>query len=114
MTADDEAGPRPPADDAAAEARRIAERVRGVPGVVRLSAGPFGTVATPGPGGRVDGVAVRGSGVEVGVVVLLGRPIPDVADEVRETVLAAVGGGGGREVHVSVEDLAEEGSGVAT
>ncbi|MDT0301576.1 hypothetical protein [Streptomonospora wellingtoniae] len=104
-----------PGPSAAAErgpavlARRIRGRVLAVPGVSGLSAGPFGATATPAPGGRIEGVAVRGGGVEVGVVVSLGRPIPDTATGVHEAVRAAVRGGGGR-VHVSVEDAVEDGN----
>ncbi|GAA4950370.1 hypothetical protein GCM10023224_38330 [Streptomonospora halophila] len=95
--------------DPAALARRIRARVQAVPGVRGLSPGPFGATATPAPGGRVEGVAVRGGDVEVGVVVSLGRPIPDTAAGVHEAVHAAVRGGGGR-VHVSVEDAVAAGA----
>ncbi|GAB3457123.1 hypothetical protein GCM10027570_39360 [Streptomonospora sediminis] len=95
------------ADPGAAEARAIAARVRAVPGVAELSAGPFATAATPEPGGRVVGVAVRETDVEVGVVVLPDRPIPDIAADIRAAVGAAARGGGGRAVHVTVADLAE-------
>nr|WP_238580734.1 hypothetical protein [Streptomonospora alba] len=84
----------------------MAAAVREVPGVAGLSSGAFGTTATPDAGGRVEGVAVRDGEVEVGVVVLLDRPIPETAADVREAVHTAVCGGGGR-VHVSVEDVAE-------
>ncbi|MBV2362655.1 hypothetical protein KUM37_04745 [Streptomonospora sp. NEAU-YY374] len=91
----------------------MAARVRAVPGVVALSAGAFGTTATPGPGGRVEGVAVRAEGVEVGVVVRYGRPIPDIAADVRAAVLAARGGSAGPldvEVRVADIDLADTGT----
>lgn len=101
------AGSAAPAElGAAARARAIAAAVREVPGVAGLSSGAFGTTATPDAGGRVEGVAVREGEVEVGVVVLLDRPIPETAADVREAVHTAVRGGGGR-VHVSVEDVAE-------
>lgn len=95
------------ADPGAAEARAIAARVRAVPGVAELSAGPFATAATPEPGGRVVGVAVRETDVEVGVVVLPDRPIPDIAADIRTAVGSAARGGGGRAVHVTVADLAD-------
>ncbi|MUL39925.1 hypothetical protein FZ103_01815 [Streptomonospora sp. PA3] len=84
----------------------MAARVRAVPGVVGLSAGSFGATATPVPGGRIAGVAVRGGEVEVGVVVLLDRPIPDTAADIREAALAAAGASGDRSVHVRIEDVA--------
>ncbi|MDA0562903.1 hypothetical protein LG943_00910 [Streptomonospora sp. S1-112] len=92
----------------------MAARVRALPDIAGLSAGEFGTTATPGPGGRVEGVAVRPEGVEVGVVVRYGRPIPDIAADVRAAVLAARGGvpdsGDGVRVWVADIDLAEAGT----
>ncbi|GAA1070611.1 hypothetical protein [Nocardiopsis composta] len=83
-------------------ARRVAERVAALPDVVELSAGPYGTIATLGAGVRVKGVAVRDSGIEIGVVVRYGRPLPDIAEEVRGAAAAEAGPG---DVHVSVEDV---------
>nr|WP_285758832.1 hypothetical protein [Nocardiopsis ansamitocini] len=81
---------------------RIALRVRALPDVVELSSGSFGTLATPLPGGTVDGVAVRDDIVEVGVVVRYGRPLPEVAADVQAAVVPLAEG---RAVHVSVEDV---------
>lgn len=83
-------------------ARGMAKAARGCPDVVELSAGGFGTLQTPVPGGRVRGVAVRGGHVEVGVVVRFGRPIPDITAEVRAALAPMAAG---RAVHVYVEDV---------
>ncbi|MFC9085589.1 hypothetical protein [Nocardiopsis dassonvillei] len=83
-------------------ARRLVREAERFPDVVELSSGGFGTLATPVPGGRVPGVAVREDSVEVGVVVRFGRPLPEIAAELRRG-LAPVAGG--RTVHVSVEDV---------
>ena len=89
-------------EDPGEVARRVAEAVTGFPDVVELSSGGFGTLATPVQGGFVRGVAVRAESVEVGVVVRFGRPLPEIAAEVREGLAALVGG---RAVHISVEDV---------
>ncbi|ASU86112.1 hypothetical protein CDO52_08320 [Nocardiopsis gilva YIM 90087] len=88
--------------DAATIARRIAAEARTIPDVVDLSAGAFRTTVTPAPEGRIVGVAVRPTSVEVGVVVRYGRPAPQIAAEIRDQVrpLAL-----GRIVHVTVEDI---------
>nr|WP_245928902.1 hypothetical protein [Murinocardiopsis flavida] len=80
----------------------MAARVRGCPDVVGLSAGPFGTVSTPVPGGRVDGVAVRPDSVEIGVVVRFERPLPEIADGIRDLVHPIAHG---RRVLVAIEDV---------
>ncbi|MBR8741133.1 hypothetical protein [Nocardiopsis sp. MG754419] len=72
------------------------------PDVVELSSGSFGTLSTPALGGRVRGVAVRGDHVEIGVVVRYGRPLPEIATEIRRGLTPLAGG---RVVHVSVEDV---------
>ena len=71
-------------------ADRISAAVLAHPDVVRLDGGPFGTIATPLPGRRVDGVLV-GSGVEVSVVLGDGRPLPEVTAELRAIVHALTG-----------------------
>ncbi|MBB6173163.1 putative alkaline shock family protein YloU [Nocardiopsis mwathae] len=88
--------------DAATVARRIAARVRELPDVVDLSPGAFRTTVTPAPEGRIIGVAVRATTVEIGVVVRYGRPPPQIAAEIREDVRPLAMG---RVVHVSVEDV---------
>ena len=89
-------------EDPGEVARHVAEEAVRFPDVVELSSGGFGTLATPVPGGRVRGVAVRGDGIEVGVVVRFGRPLPEIAAELRRGLAPLAGG---RTVHVSVEDV---------
>ncbi|GAA3753203.1 putative alkaline shock family protein YloU [Spinactinospora alkalitolerans] len=89
-------------DPAAEAGERIAARVRACADVLDLSAGAFNTVATPVPGGRIDGVALRTDTVEIGVVVRYGRPLPEIATEIRAAVAPMVPD---RAVHVSIEDV---------
>ncbi|WP_433244024.1 hypothetical protein ACQPYK_40930 [Streptosporangium sp. CA-135522] len=72
-------------------AHEIAAVVRRCPDVTDLSGGPFGTVATYLPGERVSGVAVRDHEVEVSIVVQMGRPLPEIAEEVRTALAPLVG-----------------------
>ncbi|GAA4214529.1 Asp23/Gls24 family envelope stress response protein [Microbispora amethystogenes] len=90
------AGPQPPT------ARRIAERVLSCPDVAGLSRGPFGAVATYLPGDLVPGVAVRDDVIEVHVVARYGRPLPEVAELIRDAIgdLAA-----GRRTDVAIADV---------
>jgi hypothetical protein len=83
-------------------ADEMAERVRNCPDVARLSGGPFGSVATYLPGARLPGVALRDHEVEIAVVARQGRPLPEIAEEVREAVGGLVGD---RPVHVIIDDL---------
>lgn len=83
-------------------ARRIADEVVRCTDVVALSAGGFGTLVTPAPGGHVHGVAVRGAELEVGLVIRFGRPLPDITAEIRRSLVPFAGG---RAVHISVEDV---------
>jgi len=85
-----------------APARRVAERVLSCPDVARLSGGPFGTVATYLPGDLVPGVALRDDQIEVHVVARYGRPLPEVAAEVREAIGDLAGG---RRVDVTIADV---------
>ncbi|MFE1167179.1 hypothetical protein [Nocardiopsis sp. NPDC058789] len=89
-------------DDRGAIARALAEGALRFSDVVELSSGSFGTLSTAVPGGRVRGVAVRDDHVEVGVVLRYGRPLPEVAAEIRRGLAPL---SGGRAVHVSVEDV---------
>lgn len=82
----------------------VAARVRDCPLVADLSTGRFGTIATPVPGGRIEGVALRDGSVEIGVVARYGPPLPEVAEQVRSAVQPLVPG---RVVHVSIEDITE-------
>ncbi|MBX6386055.1 MAG: hypothetical protein IRZ07_24290 [Microbispora sp.] len=83
-------------------ARRIADRVLSCPDVAGLSRGPFGVVATYLPGGLVPGVAVRDDAVEIDIVARYGRPLPEVADLVRDAIGDLAGG---RRVDVTIADV---------
>ncbi|WP_433280300.1 hypothetical protein ACQPZA_11295 [Pseudonocardia xinjiangensis] len=93
----------------AAEAPSLAERIAAVvtshPSVARLHGGIFGDVATYLPGRRLTGVRV-GEGdepVELGVVLLLDRPIPEVVRDLRTAVSGMCGGAA---VDITVGDVA--------
>ncbi|WP_327089866.1 hypothetical protein OIE66_04390 [Nonomuraea sp. NBC_01738] len=86
------------------DARAIAEKVRGCPGVAGLSGGLFGTVATYLPGERLVGVAVHEEDVEIAIIARLGRPLPALADEIRQAVSGLTGD---RLVNVRIDDLEE-------
>ncbi|MET9069207.1 hypothetical protein ACWDR1_25625 [Streptosporangium sandarakinum] len=73
-------------------AHEVADAVRHCPGVAGLSGGPFGAVATYLPGEKVPGVAVRDDQVEVSIVVRPGRPLPEIAEDVRAALAPLVGG----------------------
>ncbi|WP_259405263.1 hypothetical protein [Microbispora sp. H10830] len=89
-------------------ARRIADRVLSCPDVADLSRGPFGVVATYLPGGLVPGVAIRDDVIEVDIVARYGRPLPEIADLVRD----AIGGlAGGRKVDVTIADVVTDDGG---
>ncbi|SFQ60247.1 hypothetical protein SAMN05421810_110152 [Amycolatopsis arida] len=79
-----------PAED---PAETIAREVLAHPAVVRLDGGPLGVVATHLPGRRVTGVRVPDDGapVEVGVVLRLGEPLPELTEQVRHRVRGVVG-----------------------
>ncbi|TQS28169.1 propionyl-CoA synthetase [Microbispora sp. KK1-11] len=92
----------------AVSARRIADRVLSCPDVAALSRGPFGVVATHLPGGLVPGVAIRDDAIEVEIVARYGRPLPEVAELVRDAIgdLAA-----GRRVDVTIADVVTDDGG---
>jgi hypothetical protein len=92
-------------DDGTGEVWAIAERVRSCRGVVGLSGGPFGTVATYLPGRRLTGVSVDDREVRIAVVVTAGRPLPETADEVRRALADLAGE---RRVNVRIDDIVEE------
>lgn len=94
---------RPTDTDALAEL--VAAVVTANPAVARLDGGVFGTVATHLPGRRLVGVRIgRGDEpVELGVVLHLGRPIPDVLTALRREVSALCGGAA---VDITVSDVA--------
>ncbi|MEU6711856.1 hypothetical protein ABZ897_10315 [Nonomuraea sp. NPDC046802] len=90
---------------AEAEVYAIAERVRQCPGVVGLSGGLFGTVATYLPGGRLMGVSANDRTVEISIVATPDRPLPETAAELRR-VLASLAGE--RKVNVRIADIVED------
>ncbi|MBB5156355.1 hypothetical protein [Saccharopolyspora phatthalungensis] len=81
-------------------ASELADRVLAHPSVVRLHGGQFGEIATYRPGSKVVGVrlpdigavAEPGAGaVEIGVVLRLGRPLPEIVAELRGTLAEVLG-----------------------
>ena len=91
-------GTRPAQPDADA----VAAATLGCPGVVAMSGGVAGEVATYLPGRRVSGVRIGATTVSVHVVADYGLVLADLADAVRRAVapLAA-----GRQVTVAIDDL---------
>ncbi|MEV0973131.1 Asp23/Gls24 family envelope stress response protein [Microtetraspora glauca] len=85
-----------------ADVKRIAERAASCPDVVALSGGPFGTVAAYLPGETVPGISVRETEIEIHATVRYGRPIPEIAAEIRDAVAPLTGG---RHVNVTVDDV---------
>ncbi|MFB4319726.1 hypothetical protein [Actinomadura sp. 21ATH] len=112
MTAGTATAARPPGTAGASgapERVRLAERIGAavaeLPEVAGLSAGPRAQVVTYRVGPPYAGVAVREGEVEVGVnVARPDRPLPAIAESVRQAALPLAGG---RPVHVLVADIAE-------
>ncbi len=76
-----------------AVARAAESAARAVPGVADLSGGTIGEFSTFGSGERVTGVRVRTApqpSVAVRLVAVYGRPLPELTDEVRAGIRAAV------------------------
>ncbi|CAN5908366.1 hypothetical protein BH23ACT11_BH23ACT11_09630 [soil metagenome] len=73
-------------------------------GVHKLGTGRFVEAATYGPGEKISGVVVAPERVEVHIVATypLEKPVPDLAQDVRERVSPEVEG---RETDVVVEDV---------
>lgn len=86
---------------------RVAAAVTAHPGVAGLHRGRYGDLITYLPGGRLSGVRVGAPGapVEVGVVVRLGAPIPDVVQALRAALAPLVGGA---PVDIAVMDVVVE------
>lgn len=95
--------------DPAALALAIAAEVQAHPAVVRLDGGPFERTTSYLPGRRLVGVRVdeEAGKAEIGVVLRLGRPLPEVVAELRQRVAGLTGG---IPVDVTVADLAEPGA----
>lgn len=90
-------------DDDGATADAVAAAALDVPCVVRLASDGPAQVATYLPGRRVAGVALREDSCEVAVVLRIdGRPLPELADEVRRAVVPHVGD---RAVDVVIADI---------
>lgn len=91
-------------DTAATEqlANRVARAATRCPDVARLSPGPEATYL---PDRTIPGVVLTGDTVRVVVVVRYGRPLREIADEVRAAVREAAPG---MRVDVVIEDLDEE------
>lgn len=79
-------------------AERVGDAVNALPDVTGLSA----LVATYRVGTPVTGVAVRDDVVEIAVVVRFGRPLEEVADEVRAAARPLAGS---RRVDVLIADI---------
>lgn len=91
-------------------ARTVADAARAHDDVLDLDYGLAGEFATYGLGGRVPGVRVEverdgRTRVQLRLVVRFGRPIPDIGDEVRSKVAAALGPAADPDVHVHVADI---------
>ncbi|MGW5641816.1 hypothetical protein ACWEV3_05885 [Saccharopolyspora sp. NPDC003752] len=73
-------------------AGELADRVLAHPSVVRLHGGQFGEIASYLPGRKVVGVRLPESGAaEIGVVLRLDRPLPEVLGEIRGALAEALG-----------------------
>lgn len=84
------------------DAEAVASAALACPDVAALSGGSMEEVATYLPGRRVSGVRVRGDALEVHVVARWGKPLPQIAEQVRASVVALAGG---RPVTVAIEDV---------
>ncbi len=83
-------------------ADQIAAAVTGCPDIAGLTQTPGMPVATYLPGRTVSGVAVRAGEIEICVVARLGRPLPQIAEQVRQAVAPLVPG---RVVDVVIADI---------
>jgi len=84
-------------------ADRVASAVLAVPGVVDLSGGIAGEIATYLPGRRVPGIRLGDGGAQVHVVVAPDAQIPRLAAAVQDAVRRV----GPQRVDVHVDDLRE-------
>lgn len=85
--------PEPLAGDPGALPERIADQIREHPAVVGLHGGPFGSICSYLPGRRVVGVRIDPdrAAVQVGVVLWLSAPLPQLVTELRSRVTAVAG-----------------------
>jgi hypothetical protein len=96
--------PVAPTAGPASLAEQVAAVVTAHPSVARLHGGVYGVVATYLPGRKLTGVRI-GEGdepVELGVVLRLDRPIPEVVRALRREVSRMCGGAA---VDITVADL---------
>ncbi len=84
------------------DVRVVARVVAACPDVAGLSGGVFGEAATYLPGDRVVGVREDAGGVEVRIVAYWGRPLPQIAEQVRKAVRAYAGS---VPVTVAIDDI---------
>ena len=84
------------------DVRVVARVVAACPDVAGLSGGVFGEAATYLPGDRVVGVREDAGGVEVRIVAYWGRPLPQIAEQVRKAVRAYAGSA---PVAVAIDDI---------
>ncbi len=84
------------------DVRAVAEAVAACPDVAGLSGGVFGEAATYLPGDRVVGVREDTDGIEIRIVARWGRPLPQIAEQVRKAVRAYAGGA---PVTVAIDDI---------
>ncbi|MFI0367679.1 hypothetical protein ACH35V_07355 [Actinomadura sp. 1N219] len=85
-------------------ADQVAEAALACPDVRTLTAGPHVRIATYRAGLPLAGVAVRDDEIEIGVVAGYGRPLPDIAEDVRRRVRPLAGR---RKIDVLIADLAD-------
>ena len=85
-----------------ADVEAVAAAALGSPLIAGLTGGRFGEVATYLPGRRILGVREADGTVEIHVVAKWGRPLPEVADVVRQAVAAHTDG---TPVAVFVDDI---------
>ncbi|MEV0697538.1 hypothetical protein AB0I53_06410 [Saccharopolyspora sp. NPDC050389] len=73
-------------------AGELADRVLAHPSVVRLHGGQFGEIASYQPGSKIVGVRLPDSGAaEIGVVLRLDRPLPEILGEIRGALAEVLG-----------------------
>jgi hypothetical protein len=96
--------PRAPVHPLGELAEALETTALACPGVVGLSGGRFGEVATYLPGRRIRGVRVAGDQVELHLMVVPDVPVWQTADRVLAEVAALAAP---RRVHVVVADVAD-------
>lgn len=89
------------------EAGRVAEAVLSHPSVAALHGGRHGVITTPMPGRKITGVRWENGAdpVEIGVVLRLDRPLPEVVGELRARVRSVLGS---KPVDITVVDVVTE------